>query len=112
MKRLVLKLIDFYQKNISPNTGKKCRYLPTCSEYAKICFTRFNFFYASFLSIKRILKCNPLFPMKYDPVPEKKGFGIDPIAINLYLKIDSIDWVFFYAILTIWISAPASGSSI
>lgn len=88
MKRIALKLIDFYQKKISPTMGKKCRYMPTCSEYAKICYQRFNFFYASYLTAKRILKCNPLFDMKYDPVPEKKSHGIDPIAINNYLKID------------------------
>ncbi len=84
MKRLIIRLINFYQKNISQ--GKKCRYLPTCSEYSKICFQRFNIFYASYLTIKRILKCNPLFKMKYDPVPLKKERGVDLIAINNYLK--------------------------
>lgn len=72
MKKLVLKLIDYYQKNISPNNPPKCRFIPTCSEYAKECFIRFNFFKASFLTIKRLLKCNPFHKMEYDPVPEPK----------------------------------------
>lgn len=72
MKKLVLKFIDYYQKKISPNTPPKCRFRPTCSEYAKECFTRFNFFKASFLTIKRLLKCNPFHKMAYDPVPLPK----------------------------------------
>ena len=100
MKKLVLKLINFYQKRISPCSSKKCRFIPTCSEYAKICFERFNIFYASFLTIKRLLKCNPFFEIGYDPVPEKKGRGIDPIAINNYLKVSLPDdisiWDIFF----------------
>lgn len=88
MKKIMLWLINFYQKKITPYTSKKCRYLPTCSEYAKICYQRFNFFYASFLTAKRILKCNPFFEMRVDPVPEKKGHGINPIAINNYLYVE------------------------
>lgn len=73
MKKLVIKLIENYQKNISPNTPPKCRFIPTCSEYAKECFIRFNFFKASFLTIKRLLKCNPFHKIAYDPVPEVKN---------------------------------------
>lgn len=72
MRKLVLKLIDFYQKRISPTQVKRCRYHPTCSNYGKECFRRFNFFKASFLTIYRILRCNPLSKGGFDPVPEKK----------------------------------------
>lgn len=72
MRKLALKLINWYQTKISPNTKPKCRHYPTCSNYAKEAYTRFNFFKASFLTTKRILTCNPLFKPKYDPVPEKK----------------------------------------
>jgi uncharacterized protein len=72
MKKLAIRLIEWYQREISPNSNHKCRYTPTCSAYAKECYVRFNFFKASFLTIRRILKCNPLFKPKYDPVPEKK----------------------------------------
>ncbi|MFA5560891.1 MAG: membrane protein insertion efficiency factor YidD [Acholeplasmataceae bacterium] len=70
--KLAIRLIEWYQKKISPHSPPRCRYHPTCSAYAKICYERFNFFKASFLTAKRILKCNPLFKPKYDPPPEKK----------------------------------------
>lgn len=72
MRKLALKLIDWYQKKISPNTKPRCRHSPTCSNYAKEAYTRFNFVKASLLTTKRVLTCNPLFKPKYDPVPEKK----------------------------------------
>ena len=71
--KLPLKLIDFYQKGISPNSPPKCRFTPTCSNYAKECYQKFNFTKASFLVSKRLLKCNPLFKGGYDPVPEPKN---------------------------------------
>lgn len=72
MRKIMIKLIEFYQKHISPLSPGKCRFLPTCSQYSKECYTRFNFFYASWLTIIRLLKCNPFHKMAYDPVPNKK----------------------------------------
>jgi putative membrane protein insertion efficiency factor len=72
MNKAAIKLIEWYQKDISPNSNHKCRHTPTCSAYAKTAYERFNFFKASFLTTKRVLTCNPLFKPKYDPVPEKK----------------------------------------
>ena len=72
MRKLAIKLIEWYQREISPHTSHKCRHNPTCSQYGKECYMRFNFFKASFLTAKRILSCNPLFKPKYDPVPQKK----------------------------------------
>lgn len=72
MNKIPIKMIRWYQKNISPHSGHHCRHKPTCSNYAITAYERFNFFKASFLTGKRILTCNPLFKPKYDPVPEKK----------------------------------------
>ncbi len=72
MNKFAISLIEWYQRDISPNSNHKCRHTPTCSAYAKECYTRFNFVKASLLTTKRILTCNPLFKPKYDPVPEKK----------------------------------------
>lgn len=72
MNKLPIKMIEWYQKNLSGHKQHRCRHTPTCSVYAKECYVRFNFFKASFLTTKRILTCNPLFKPKYDPVPEKK----------------------------------------
>ena len=72
MNKLMIKLIEIYQKRISPNTNPRCKYKPSCSQYAKEAFMKFNFFYASFLMVFRILRCNPLFKGGYDPVPLTK----------------------------------------
>ncbi|MBE6037730.1 MAG: membrane protein insertion efficiency factor YidD [Anaerofustis stercorihominis] len=69
MKKIVLFLISLYQKYISPNMRPHCRYYPTCSEYARQAFTKYNFFKGLYLSIKRILKCNPFSNGGYDPLP-------------------------------------------
>lgn len=67
-----LKLIETYQKQISPDHPPRCRFTPSCSEYAKQCYQKFGFAKASFLVTKRLLKCNPLFKPGYDPVPLSK----------------------------------------
>lgn len=92
MKKWIIKMIESYQKNKAYHTVAKCRFLPTCSEYAKQCFKRFNFFYASFLSIKRIIKCNPLHKIAYDPVPLERKYRtkyktLEDSLIDLRFKI-------------------------
>lgn len=68
----IVKLIEGYQQGISSTTPPRCRFTPTCSNYAKECYMKFNFFKASYLTTKRLLKCNPLFKGGYDPVPLTK----------------------------------------
>ena len=72
MKKLIIKLIRFYQRRISPLFGPRCRYYPTCSQYAVEAVERFGAIKGSILTVLRLLRCNPLFPGGYDPVPEKK----------------------------------------
>ncbi len=75
MRKLAIKLIQFYQRNF--HHRKMCKYNPTCSHYAIGVYSKFNFFYATLLTIYRILRCNPLSKGGYDPVPltrkEKKS---------------------------------------
>ena len=70
MKKVLISLINLYQKT-PVSTHSYCKYTPTCSEYAKIAIDRFGVFKGVYLSIKRILRCNP-FNKKfgYDPVPK------------------------------------------
>lgn len=68
MKHLMIALIKFYQKNISPLLGSNCRYLPTCSDYSVQAFEKYGFFKGFYLSVFRILRCNPLFKGGYDPL--------------------------------------------
>lgn len=72
MKQFIIKAIRFYQKKISPLFGPKCRYYPTCSQYTIQAIEIHGVLKGSFLAVFRLLRCNPLFPGGYDPVPEKK----------------------------------------
>ena len=57
MNKFAIKLINFYKRNISPNTNPTCRYTPTCSQYGLECFMKFGFLKAMFLTLIRIIKC-------------------------------------------------------
>ncbi len=69
MKKVILAIIKFYQKAISPWFPACCRYTPTCSAYAMEAVKKYGAVKGAFLAIKRVLRCNPLFPGGYDPVP-------------------------------------------
>ena len=63
-------LIRFYQLAISPWLGKsKCRYTPTCSQYGIEAFKKYGPFKGFWLTIKRVISCNPWGGHGYDPVP-------------------------------------------
>ncbi len=72
MKYIFLPIIRFYQYFISPWLGQNCRFYPTCSAYASEAITKHGALKGIFLSIKRILKCNPFFASGFDPVPTIK----------------------------------------
>lgn len=72
MKRLMLAIIRFYRKAISPLTPASCKYIPTCSQYGLEAIERFGALKGGLLTLWRILRCNPWSRGGYDPVPEKK----------------------------------------
>lgn len=69
MKRLVLALIRFYQRYISPGLPPSCRFYPTCSHYTYQAVERYGVVKGGWLGIKRIVRCQPWNPGGYDPVP-------------------------------------------
>ncbi|TRW48747.1 membrane protein insertion efficiency factor YidD [Aliidiomarina halalkaliphila] len=71
-------LIRIYQLVISPLLGPRCRFLPTCSEYAMVALKRHGPFKGSLLAIRRISKCHPGHPGGFDPVPENKSNAETP----------------------------------
>jgi len=68
LRRIAIIIIKIWQKLFSP-MYKTCRFYPSCSEYSKRAFLKYNFFKATILSIYRILRCNPFNPGGYDPLP-------------------------------------------
>lgn len=73
MKRPLIWLIKFYRKRISPNTPPSCKFTPTCSQYGLEAIERFGAFKGGFMTLWRILRCNPFSKGGYDPVPIKKN---------------------------------------
>lgn len=73
MKRVMIAIVRWYQKSISPYKPPCCRFTPTCSAYAIEAFEKRGFFMGLLLSVWRILRCNPFCKGGYDPVPER-GF--------------------------------------
>ena len=69
MKKAFLSMIRFYQKKISPLFPPRCRFYPTCSQYAVEAIERFGACKGGALALWRLLRCNPLFKGGYDPVP-------------------------------------------
>lgn len=68
MKKFLIFLIRLYRKFISPLKKPCCRFYPTCSQYAIQAIEKYGSLKGGFMSIKRILKCNPFHPGGYDPV--------------------------------------------
>ena len=72
MKTLLLWLIGFYRKRISPGRPPCCRYIPSCSCYAMEAVEKYGAWKGGRLAVWRILRCNPFHRQEsiaYDPVP-------------------------------------------
>ncbi len=65
----MLLLIWGYQNFISPLKPPTCRYIPSCSEYARLAIEKYGAWRGGKLALKRILRCHPWHPGGYDPVP-------------------------------------------
>lgn len=72
MSFAAITLIKIYQKLISPLLPDSCRFYPTCSHYSIEAFHKHGFFYGLYLTVYRILRCNPYCKCGYDPVPDRK----------------------------------------
>lgn len=61
--------LKLYKRVISPLLPKACRFYPTCSNYSIEALKKHGLFKGGWLSLRRLLRCNPLFSGGYDPVP-------------------------------------------
>ena len=71
MKYVLIFLVNVYRKLISPLKKPCCRFYPTCSQYAVEALRIHGAVKGSYLTVRRILRCNPFCPGGFDPVPPK-----------------------------------------
>lgn len=72
MRRLLLALIRFYQKWISPAKAPCCRFIPSCSSYAREAIEKYGARRGGALALRRLGRCHPFHKqesIEYDPVP-------------------------------------------
>ena len=70
MKAVFVWLIRLYQRHISPALPRRCRFSPTCSQYALEAITKYGALKGGWLACRRLLRCNPFYKGDYfDPVP-------------------------------------------
>jgi putative membrane protein insertion efficiency factor len=67
--RLLIALLRAYKRWLSPLLGPRCRFVPTCSEYAMQAIARHGALRGGWLALRRIGRCHPLNPGGHDPVP-------------------------------------------
>lgn len=59
IQHIILEIINFYQKFVSPSLGQHCRFYPTCSQYGVLAIKKHGVIRGTFLAFWRLLKCNP-----------------------------------------------------
>lgn len=70
MKRAILRLIRFYQASVSPLFPPRCRFVPTCSQYALEAVEKYGALKGTWLAARRFSRCHPFHKGGwYDPVP-------------------------------------------
>ena len=69
MKQVLISIVKFYRKHVSPGRPPCCRFSPTCSAYALEALEKYGALKGGFMALWRILRCNPFCKGGYDPVP-------------------------------------------
>lgn len=77
-RRVVVAPIRVYQRVLSPAFGARCRYYPSCSEYAAQAITEFGILRGLVLAVWRLLRCNPWSRGGFDPVEQQRLFKRRP----------------------------------
>ncbi len=72
IERFLIALLRGYKRWISPMLGQRCRFHPTCSEYAMVAIARYGALKGGWLAARRLGRCHPLHPGGLDPVPMPK----------------------------------------
>ena len=69
MKQLLMLLVRAYQLLVRPVLPPTCRFSPSCSQYSLEALSKYGALKGLWLTIKRVVRCNPWNPGGYDPVP-------------------------------------------
>ncbi len=77
MKFILISLVKFYQRHISPHFPARCKYYPTCSRYAIDALEKHGAFKGFLLTVWRLLRCNPFSMGGIDFVPDKFTFRVE-----------------------------------
>ncbi len=107
LKRVLLALVRCYQLLLSPLLGDCCRFEPSCSRYAAACLEHLGPWRGSWLTLRRLARCNPLFPGGVDMPPLPPGAdqsAIEPDWERLAQRVDC-------ACGHVHLEAPATSSS-
>jgi putative membrane protein insertion efficiency factor len=78
LRTIAVAPIRVYQRAISPALGNRCRYYPSCSEYAVQAIRSYGILRGLVLAAWRLLRCNPLSHGGFDYVEEQKLFRTRP----------------------------------
>jgi len=68
--QVLIVMLRGYKRWISPLLGPRCRFVPSCSEYAMGAISRFGALRGIWLAARRLSRCHPLHPGGFDPVPD------------------------------------------
>ncbi|MDX2151291.1 MAG: membrane protein insertion efficiency factor YidD [Bryobacteraceae bacterium] len=73
MQRVVIEILRFYKRGVSPLLPAACRYRPTCSEYMMEAVERYGAVHGLWLGLRRLGRCHPFHSGGFDPVPVRKS---------------------------------------
>jgi putative membrane protein insertion efficiency factor len=68
VRKVLISLLKLYKIAISPMLPPSCRFVPTCSEYAREAIERYGALRGTWMGLRRLLRCHPFHPGGYDPV--------------------------------------------
>ena len=71
ISRLLIAVLRGYKRFISPLLGPRCRFVPSCSEYAMQAIASYGALHGGWLAARRVARCHPLHPGGFDPVPPR-----------------------------------------
>jgi uncharacterized protein len=77
MRELLVLPIKLYQRAISPLIGPRCRFYPSCSQYAVDAILKHGALRGSWLAIARLARCHPWHPGGVDLVPQRSGRSVE-----------------------------------